>query len=181
MPAPPAPCPCSASGIRLGAVTSRKSFGSDNHAGAHDAVLRSIVASNDGDAHAYGADPWTERATGDLRDLFAARGGVYFVFTGTAANVLGISLLLRPYEAVICAESAHMHVDECGAPERQLGDKLLPVPALDGELPPELVAGRRAGPGGGQPPQLQGEGITQATELGTGYTMDELRKLREFC
>ena len=162
-------------------MTSRKSFGSDNHAGAHDAVLRSIVASNDGDAHAYGADPWTERATGDLRDLFAARGGVYFVFTGTAANVLGISLLLRPYEAVICAESAHMNVDECGAPERQLGNKLLPVPALDGKLTPDLIAGRLTGRGDEHRAQPRVVAITQATELGTCYTIDELRKLREFC
>jgi threonine aldolase len=162
-------------------VTSRKSFGSDNHAGAHDAVLRSIVASNDGDASAYGADPWTQRATADLRDLFAARGGVYFVFTGTAANVLGISLLLRPYEAVICAESAHMNVDECAAPERVLGNKLLPVPSPDGKLTPDLIAGRLTGRGDEHRAQPRVVAITQVTELGTCYTIDELRELGEFC
>jgi threonine aldolase len=161
-------------------VTSRKSFGSDNHAGAHDAVLRMISASNDGDAHAYGDDPWTERATRELQTLFSARG-VYFVFTGTAANILGLSLLLRPYEAVICAETAHLNTDECGAPERQLGNKLLTVPAPDGKLTPGLIAGRLAGRGDEHRAQPRVVAITQTTELGTCYTLDELRDLGGFC
>ncbi len=161
-------------------MTSRKSFGSDNHAGVHDAVLRMISASNDGDAHAYGDDPWTRRATAALRDLFAARG-VCFVFTGTAANVLGLSLLLRPYEAVICAESAHLNVDECGAAERVLGNKLLPVPSPDGKLTPDLVATRLTGRGDEHRAQPRVVAITQATELGTCYTPGELRTLSEFC
>jgi threonine aldolase len=162
-------------------VTSRKSFGSDNHAGVHDAVLRMISASNDGDAHAYGDDPWTQRATAGLQDLFTARGGVHFVFTGTAANVLGLSLLLRPYEAVICAESAHLNVDECGALERVLGNKLLPVPSRDGKLTPDLVATRLTGRGDEHRAQPRVVAITQATELVTCYTLGELRTLSEFC
>jgi threonine aldolase len=162
-------------------VTSRKSFGSDNHAGAHDAVLRMISASNDGDTPAYGADPWTQRATAGLRDLFAPRGGVYFVFTGTAANVLGLSLLLRPYEAVICAESAHLNVDECAAPERVLGSKLLPVPSRDGKLTPDLVATRLTGRRDEHRAQPRAVAIAQVTEFGTCYTLDELRTLGEFC
>jgi threonine aldolase len=163
-------------------VTSRKSFGSDNHAGAHDAVLRMISVSNAGDAHAYGADSWTERAARELRDIFSARGGVYFVFNGTAANVLGLSLLLRhPYEAVICAESAHLNVDECGAPERLLGSKLLPVPSPDGKLTPDLVASRLGGRGDEHRVQARAVSIAQVTELGTCYTIEELRGLGEFC
>jgi threonine aldolase len=162
-------------------VTSRKSFGSDNHAGAHDAVLRMISASNAGDAHAYGADPWTERAARELRDIFSARGGVYFVFNGTAANVLGLSLLLRPYEAVICAESAHLNVDECGAPERVLGSKLLPVPAPDGKLTPDLIASRLGGRRDEHRVQPRAVAIAQVTEFGTCYTIAELRELGEFC
>jgi threonine aldolase len=161
-------------------VTSRKSFGSDNHAGAHDAVLRMISASNDGDAHAYGDDPWTRRATSDLQGLFSARG-VYFVFTGTAANILGLSLLLRPYDAVICAETAHLNTDECGAPERQLGNKLLTVAAPDGKLTPELIAGRLTGRGDEHRAQPAVVAITQTTELGTCYTLDELRAIGRFC
>jgi threonine aldolase len=162
-------------------VTSRKSFGSDNHAGAHDAVLRMIAASNEGDAHSYGDDPWTQRATDRLRELFGAHGGVYLVFTGTAANILGISLLLRPYEAVICAESAHLNGDECGAMERVLGNKLLPVPSSDGKLTPDLIAGRLTGRGDEHRVQPRAVAITQVTELGTCYTLEELRALGEFC
>lgn len=162
-------------------MTSRKSFGSDNHAGAHEAVLRMMTRANTGDAVAYGLDPWTERAAADIRALFGARGGVFFVFTGTAANVLGVSLLLRPYEAAICAESAHLNVDECGAAERILGTKLLTVPTPDGKLTPSLIASRLGGRGDEHRVQPSAVAISQATELGTCYTLDELRVLAEFC
>jgi threonine aldolase len=159
----------------------RKSFGSDNHAGAHDAVLRMISEANAGHLPAYGGDPWTARATEQLRGLFGAHGGVYFVFNGTAANILGLSLLLRPFEAVICAESSHLNVDECGAPERVLGSKLLQVPAPDGKLTPGLVASRLAGRGDEHRAQPRAVAIAQVTELGTCYTLRELHDLAEFC
>src|SRR6266581_5833023 len=159
----------------------RKSFGSDNHAGAHDAVLRMISDANAGHLPAYGGDPWTVRATEQLRGLFGAHGGVYFVFNGTAANILGLSLLLRPFEAVICAESSHLNVDECGAAERVLGSKLLQVRAPDGKLTPDLVASRLAGRGDEHRAQPRAVAIAQVTELGTCYTMQELRDLAEFC
>jgi threonine aldolase len=158
-------------------VTTRKSFGSDNHAGAHPAVLDALAAASRGDATAYGDDPWTARAAAQLADAFGAGGGVFFVFTGTAANVLGISLMLRPYEAVICAEGAHLNVDECGAAERIIGAKLLTVPAGDGKLTPELVATRLSGRGDEHRAQPRAVAITQATEVGTCYTLDELRRL----
>ena len=107
----------------------RKSFGSDNHAGTHPAVMRAIVEANAGDAVAYGADPWTEQAVGDIRRLSGAQGEVYLVLNGSGANVLGLGLLLGRHEAVICAESAHINTDECGSAERILGTKLLTVPA----------------------------------------------------
>jgi threonine aldolase len=161
-------------------VTSRKSFGSDNHAGAHEAVLRKIAQANQGDAHAYGDDPWTERVSRELCDLSGARAA-YFVFNGTAANVLGLSLMLRPYEAVICAETAHLNVDECGAAERLLGSKLLTVPAPDGKLTPDLVATRLGGRHDEHRAQPRAVCITQVTELGTCYSLPELRALGEFC
>ena len=102
--------------------------------------MRALARANSGDATAYGADEWTERAGAVLRAAFGAEGGVFFVFTGTAANVLGLSLLLRPYEAVICPETGHVNVDECGAVERILGAKLLTVTTPDGKLTPRLVA-----------------------------------------
>jgi threonine aldolase len=162
-------------------VDQRKSFGSDNHAGAHDAVVRALTQANTADVPGYGADPWTERATSALRAAFGAQGDVYFVFTGTAANVLGLSLLLRPYEGVICAESAHVNVDECGAPERILGSKLLTVSTPDGKLTTELIGGRLGDRGDEHRTQPRVVTISQVTELGTCYSLEELKSLGEFC
>ena len=120
---------------------------------------------------------WTRQAEQQLARLFGAEGGVFFVFTGTAANVLGLSLLLRPFEAVICAESAHLNVDECGAPERVLGAKLLTVATPDGKLTPGLIERRLGGRGDEHRAQPRVVAITQVTELGTCYTLDELREL----
>ncbi|MFZ2045140.1 MAG: low specificity L-threonine aldolase [Trebonia sp.] len=159
----------------------RKSFGSDNHSGMHPAVMRAIVEANAGDAVAYGADPWTARAVGELRRLAGGDGEVYLVLNGSGANVLGLGLLLARHEAVICAESAHINTDECGAAERILGTKLLTVPAPDGKLTPELIASRLAGRGDEQFAQPGVVAITQSTEVGTCYSLAELRKVREFC
>src|ERR1700744_3762526 len=92
----------------------RKSFGSDNHAGTHPAVMHAIVEANVGDAIAYGADPWTTHAVSEIRRLSGAQGEVYLVLNGSGANVLGLGLLLGPHEAGICAESAHINTDACG-------------------------------------------------------------------
>ena len=159
----------------------RKSFGSDNHAGTHPAVMRAIVEANTGDAVAYGADPWTERAVGDIRRLSGAQGEVYLVLNGSGANVLGLGLLLGRHEAVICAESAHINTDECGSAERILGTKLLTVPAPDGKLTPELIASRLAGRGDEHFAQPGVVAVTQSTEFGTCYSLNELRAIKEFC
>jgi threonine aldolase len=156
-----------------------KSFGSDNHAGAHEAVLR-MLGSITGDAHGYGDDPWTKEVSQELCTRFGA-AGAYFVFNGTGANVAGLSLLVRPYEAVICAESAHLNTDECGAPERLLGSKLLTVATPDGKLTPDLVATRLGGLGDEHRAQPRAVCITQATELGTCYSLAELQALGAFC
>jgi threonine aldolase len=163
-------------------VTSQqhKSFGSDNHAGAHPRVLSALMAANDGDATAYGDDPLTERVTARLRAAFGA-AGAYLVFGGTAANVLGLGLLLRPGDAVICAESAHLNTDEGGAAERAHGSKLLLVATPDGKLTPDLIATRLAGRGNPHKAQPRVVGIAEATELGTCYSLGELRAIREFC
>jgi threonine aldolase len=162
-------------------MAERKSFGSDNHAGAHEAVLRAIVGANTGDAVAYGDDGWTRRATAELRRAFGVDGDVFLVFNGSAANMLGLSLLLRRHEAVICAESAHINTDECGAAERILGTKLLTVPALEGKLTPEMIAEQLSARGDDHRAQPGAVAITQTTELGTCYTLEELRKIGDFC
>jgi threonine aldolase len=161
-------------------VIKRKSFGSDNHAGVHPAVLRMLADANAGDEMPYGADSWSERAAAELRDRFGA-AGAFFVFNGTGANVLGLGLLLRPYDAVICPQSAHINVDECGACERVLGIKLLPVGTPDGKLRPDLIAGQLGGLGDEHRVQPRVVAISQVTELGTCYTLEELAELGEFC
>lgn len=161
-------------------MTQRKSFGSDNHAGAHPAVLRMLADANAGDEMPYGADSWTGRAEAELRARFGA-DGAFFVFNGTGANILGLSLLVRPIEAVICPQTAHINVDECGACERVLGIKLLPVPTTDGKLTPDLIAERLGGRGDEHRAQPRVVAISQVTEFGTCYTLEELGKLGDFC
>ncbi len=161
--------------------TERKSFGSDNHAGVHPAVMRAIVEANTGDVVAYGADPWTEQAVEELTRRTGAEGGVYLVLNGSGANVLGLGLLLGRHEAVICAESAHINTDECGAAESVLGTKLLTVPAADGKLTPELIATRMTGRGDEHFAQPAVVAVTQSTEFGTCYSLEELRTIKDFC
>jgi len=141
--------------------------------------LAAIVAANDGDAVAYGDDDITRTAIAQLCDAAGAQNA-HLVFTGTAANILGLSLMVRPYEAVICAESSHLNVDECGAAERVLGCKLLTVATPDGKLTPDLIASRLTGRGDEHRVQPRVIQLAQATELGTCYSLDELRELRAF-
>src|ERR1700744_4767279 len=161
-------------------MTPAKSFGSDNHAGAHPAVMRAIIDANSGDAVAYGADAWTEQATAALREEFGA-DSAFLVLNGSGANVLGLSVLLRRHEAVICAASAHIRTDECGAPERLLGAKLLSVPTPDGKLTPELIAGQLAGRGDETFAQAGAVAFPQSTEFGTCCSLAELGEIAEFC
>jgi threonine aldolase len=170
--------------LRLGfgpvANLSGKSFGSDNHAGVHPAVFAALAAANDGDAVAYGDDEITRVATARLCADSGAQSA-YLVFNGTAANILGLSLLIRPYEAVICADTSHLHVDECGAAERVLGCKLLTVPTADGKLTPGLIAGLLTHRGDEHRIQPRVIQLAQVTELGTCYSLGELRELRKFA
>jgi threonine aldolase len=167
--------------LGFGAVATMtgKSFGSDNHAGVHPAVLAALAAANTGDAVAYGDDPLTTAVESALCAAAGARRA-YLVFNGTAANILSLSLMLRPFEAVICAETSHVNVDECGAAERLLGCKLLPVSTPDGKLTPDLVASRLTGIGDEHRAQPRVIQIAQVTELGTCYSLAELRDLRDF-
>lgn len=159
----------------------RKSFASDNNSGIHPAVVAALQAANAGDAVGYGADPWTAAATAQVRQLFGADAAVYFVFNGTAANVLALSCVLEPYQAVICAQGAHIDVDECGAPERVIGCKLIPVASPDGKLTPELIAPHLTGFGVQHHVQPGAISITQSTELGTVYTAPEIRAIADLA
>jgi threonine aldolase len=166
----------------LGHVTNPtgKSFGSDNHAGVHPAVMAALSAANAGDVVAYGDDDLSRRAESMLCAASGAARAL-FVFNGTAANVTGLSLMLRPFEAVICAETSHLNVDECGAAERILGSKLLAVPTPDGKLTPDLIARRLEGRGDEHRAQPRVVQLAQLTEVGTCYSLAELRAIQDFC
>jgi len=158
-----------------------KSFGSDNHAGAHPSVLAAVAAANSGDAVPYGADDISQRAEQMLCEATGAARAI-LVFNGTAANVAGLSLMLRhPYEAVICAQTSHLNIDECGASERILGCKLLPVDTPDGKLNPDLIATRLGGRGDEHRAQPRIVQLAQVTEVGTCYSLAELRAIQDFC
>jgi len=161
-------------------MTQRKSFGSDNHAGVHPAILQAIMDANQGDAVSYGADERTEQVAARLREVFGAEDA-FLVPNGSGANVLGLSLLLGRHEGVICAESAHIYTDECGAPERLIGTKLLAVPSPDGKITPEGIAVYLAGRGDDHRSQPGVVAVTQPTEMGTCYALAELRKITDFC
>jgi threonine aldolase len=154
-------------------------FASDNHAGAHPEVLEAIAAANEGHTGSYGGDPWTERAEAAMREHFGADARAFFVFNGTGANVSSIDALTRTSEGVICTETAHMHVDECGAPERLAGTKLLTVATEHGKLAPADLARWESSRGDEHQIQARLVSITQATELGTVYTPDETRAVAD--
>jgi threonine aldolase len=155
------------------------SFASDNASGAHPAVLDALVAANQGHAPAYGADAWTARAIDAFRLQFGAEVEVAFTWGGTGANVVGLQCLLAPYEAVICPDTAHINVDECGAPERFTGCKLIDVPTSDGKLRPDDIAAPLHLLGDMHHVQPKVVSITQSTEQGTLYQPDEIAALAE--
>ncbi len=159
----------------------RGDFGSDSHAGVHPAVLRAIASANVGQVHSYGDDPYTEAALARFREIFGDKTQVYFVFNGTAANVLAVSAINRPFEAVICARSAHLNNDECGAPERFTGCKLLSVPTVDGKLTVEAIEAEVRGRGDEHQVRPKLVSVTQATELGTVYRPEEIGALADFA
>src|ERR1700680_1260971 len=164
-------------------TASRRTFASDNWSGIHPSVLAAIVAANEDGDHApsYGADPITAEATRLFRRHFGDEAQVFFAFNGTGANVVGLQSLLRPFEAVICAETAHINVDECGAPERFLGSKLIAVTAPGGKLTPDLVEAAAGGVGDEHHVQPKVLSITQSTEVGTCYRIEEVAALADWA
>ena len=162
---------------------SARGFASDNHSGVHPEALEAIAAANEGHAPAYGADPWTAGATDALRRHFGDGARAFPVFNGSGANVACLDLALRPHEAVICTETAHLNVDECGAPERIAGVKLLAVECTDGKLTPELLESEvdwsRAGDEHAAQPRIVS--ISNSTEVGTVYDAEEVAALADFA
>ena len=159
----------------------RRGFASDNRAGALPEVLDAVAAANDGHAPSYGADDWTARAQERFREHFGPEARAFPVFNGTGANVLALRASMRPFEAVVCAVTAHLNVDECGAPEHVAGAKLLTVAGVDGKLTPELVAPRLVRFGDEHAVQPRVVSISQSTELGTVYRTGEIEALADYA
>ena len=159
----------------------KRSFASDNNAGIHPEMIEAIAAANDGHVVAYGDDPFTARAVKVFQKHFGKDIAVYFVFGGTGANVLGLKAMTNSYEAVICAETAHINVDECGAPEKFTGCKLLNVRTPDGKIRVEQIKPFMHGVGFEHHVQPRVISVSQATEMGTVYTKAELQTLARFA
>ena len=158
-----------------------RGLASDNQSGAHPEVLAAISAANEGHVAAYGEDAHTARAVEILLRHLGAGAEVFFVFGGTGANVSGLSAVLAPWQAVICADSAHIACDEAGAPERFTGAKLITVATPDGKLTPGLAGRAITGVGVEHHSQPRVVSITQVSEMGTVYSAAEVRALADFA
>ncbi len=156
-----------------------RGFASDNRSGAHPEVMEAIARANVGHAASYGEDGWTARAEKLFRRHFGEEARAFPVFNGTAANVLALEALMRPYEAVLCAVGAHIAVDECGAPERYAGVKLLTIPTEHGKLAPADLGRWEPRRGDQHHNQPRVVSIAQATEVGTVYSAAETGALAE--
>ena len=162
-------------------ITIKKSFASDTNAGTHPKILEAMVKANTGHYVAYGEDPFTKAALKKFKEVFGPLSETYFVFNGTGANVTSLSAMGCPYYGVICAETAHIHVDECGAPERFAGCKLIVLPSKTGKLTPSDIEKTLYAVGVEHHAQPRIVSITNATEVGTVYTVEELKDLTSFA
>lgn len=159
----------------------RRSFASDNNAGVHPELIEAIKAANEGHVLAYGGDEITARAVKLFKKHFGKDVDVYFVFGGTGANTLGLKAITKPHHAVLCAETAHINVDECGAPENFTGCKLIDIPTPDGKLQVEQLEAHLHVLGNPHHVQPRVISISQATEMGTIYNKEELKALAKFA
>lgn len=157
------------------------SFGSDNHSGVHPKVLQALTDANRGYCLSYEEDSYTAKAADLFRSIFGEDTHTYFAFNGTAANVLCLQALTRPHHAVVCAHTAHLNRDECGAPERFTGCKLLTAETADGKLRPEDVLPLLTGFGFQHHVQPRVISISQSTEMGTVYTPEEIKALADLA
>ena len=162
-------------------VDPKRGFASDNNAGVHPQILKALAAVNQGHVVGYGDDPVTEAAIDKIREIFKTDCDVFFVFNGTGANIVSLQSATHSFEAVYCTASAHIHVDECGAPEKFTGSKVVPIPTPDGKLTPELIQPHLHGFGFEHHSQPRLISITQSTEMGTVYKPDEIRAISKLA
>jgi len=162
-------------------MSSFAGFGSDNHSGVHPDILNALQNVNEGYTVAYGLDEYTKRAVDQLKEIFGKQTAVFFVYNGTAANILGLKSVTNSFHSIYCAESAHLTVHECCGPENFIGCKLVNIPTDDGKLTVDLIEPYVIGVADPHMAQPHVISLTQATELGTVYRPKEIQKLADFA
>lgn len=154
-----------------------RSFASDNNSGVHPLVMEALHQANTNHAVGYGDDKWTKEATLKIKEAFGSDCEPVFVFNGTGSNIIALQLMTRPYHSILCAETAHIYVDECGGPVKSTGCQIRPIVTNDGKLTPELIQPYLHGFGDQHHSQPGVIYLSQCTELGTIYTADELKAI----
>lgn len=157
------------------------SFGSDNHSGVHPLILESLLAENQGHAPAYGTDKITQLACSNFKKYVHPSAETLFVFNGTAANVVALKSLVQSHQSILATDCSHVHNDECGAPEKIIGSKILPIKSIDGKICLDEARKFLTRPGDQHYSHPGALTITLPTEVGTCYSLDELRAIRDFC
>ncbi len=159
----------------------KRGFGSDNHSGVHPEILQAILDANIEHAPSYGTDHWSERCEKLFQKEFGAQTQTFFVFNGTASNALSLRAMLAPYQSVLCADLSHLNVDECGAPEYFTGAKLIPLPSKMGKITLEDLKSAMIRKGDQHYCQPKVISLTQPTELGTVYGLEEVRAICQWA
>lgn len=154
-----------------------RSFASDNNSGVHPLIMEAVVNANNNHAVGYGGDPWTEAATSKIKEVFGSDATPFFVFNGTGANSVSLQAVTRSFNSILCAETAHINVDECGAPARMTGCALVTIATPDGKLTPEFIRPHLHNFGVCHHSQPKAAYISQVSELGTIYTVEEVKAI----
>lgn len=162
-------------------MTSARGFGSDNHASIHPQILESIMMANKGHAHSYGLDEITNAVEEKVKELFGKQASSYFVYNGTAANILALKACNQTFNSVICSDVSHINVDECGGPEVIGGYKLIPIPSTIGKIQLPEIKRNLIRRGDQHFSQVKTISITQPTELGTCYTLAEIKSICQWA
>ncbi len=159
----------------------KRGFASDNNSGVHPDILKAIGNANNGHCVGYGDDSYTIEAKETFKSIFGEQSEAFFVFLGTGANVLGLKAITQSYNSIICANTAHINVDECSAPEKFTGCKLIPVNTNTGKLTVDSIKEQLHGFGFEHHAQPKVISITQATEMGTVYSIQEIKEMSDFA
>lgn len=162
-------------------MSGSKNFASDNFSGAHPKIIEAVISANVGHAKSYGYDEYTQRADKKFKELFGENAEAFYVFNGTAANVIGLAGITPSYSAIICADVSHINNDECAAPQRFIGCRLEPVKTTDGKLTVESIKKHIVRVGDHHYAQPRVISITQPTEYGTVYRPDEIKAIADLA